>query len=243
MSDTPQISCLDLASLNAIVRTTIDALPVNPDATPEERADLRRAVLLAIAELGPSNRWEAMFAAQATTAHYAMMEAFRRAALPDLPNAEVIRLHGTALSLARQSMVSLRELRQVQAAVATRSASPQFQAEAARHADPAPSAAPPAASRTPSPAPPVASKPTTGEPDAVYRKNPLLGEPPAASAIAIPRPAAVVTSPVLPPLSPEPLRSAALAPMTAQQGMQTRILTGVTRDLHQRSAAAGVGAR
>jgi hypothetical protein len=249
MTDISQTPSLDLASLNATVRTTIDALPVNPDTAPEERNDLRQAVLLAIADLGPTNLWEAMFAAQATTAHYAMMEAFRRAALPDLPDAMVIRLHGTALSLARLATASLRELRQAQATTATRSAASQFQAEAARCADPTP----PAATASSVPPEPGPTEPGAPEPEAACRNDPIASQRPAAPTAAISRvtvPPAVISCPgaaaeirPLPPLPPEPVRFVAFASTTVQQDMQARILAGVTRDLRQQTAAAGARAR
>ena len=106
---------LDPATLAALVRTTLDALPVNPDWSADEIAARREAALLAIAALGPRDPIEAMLAARATVTHYAVMECFRRAVQPDIEDAMAMRLRNNAIALSRLFTTTLRELEQIQA--------------------------------------------------------------------------------------------------------------------------------
>ena len=108
-------SRLDPATLAAVVGTTLDALPVGPGASAGDIAARREAALLAIAALGPRDPLEAMLAARATVTHYAIMECFRRAVLPDVEDAMAIRLRNNAISLSRLFTATLRELEQLRA--------------------------------------------------------------------------------------------------------------------------------
>jgi hypothetical protein len=108
-------SQLDPATLAAMVRTTLDALPVSPDASAEDIAAQQQAALHAIAAFAPRDPVEAMLAARATVTHHAIMECFRRAMLPDVEDALAIRLRSNALALSRLFTTTLRELEQMQA--------------------------------------------------------------------------------------------------------------------------------
>jgi hypothetical protein len=108
-------SQLDPATLAAMVRTTLDALPVSPDASADDIAAQRQAALRAIAAFAPRDPVEAMLAARATVTHHAIMECFRRAMLPDVEDALAIRLRNNALALSRLFTITLRELEQMQA--------------------------------------------------------------------------------------------------------------------------------
>jgi hypothetical protein len=106
---------LDPATLATLVRTTLDALPVNPDWSAEDIAARREAALLAIAALGPRDPIEAMLAARAIVTHYAVMECFRRAVQPDIEDVLAMRLRNNAIALSRLFTTTLRELEQMQA--------------------------------------------------------------------------------------------------------------------------------
>ena len=67
-------SQLDPATLAAMVRTTLDALPVSPDASADDIAAQRQAALRAIAAFAPRDPVEAMLAACATGTDHAIME-------------------------------------------------------------------------------------------------------------------------------------------------------------------------
>ena len=108
---TPTDNCpLGLATLNTLLRSTLDALPHHPQATADEIAQQREAAMLVVAALGPRDPVEAVIAGRYVAAHHAMMEAFRCAAQPDLPPALVLRFQGKAIGLARMTTVALREL-------------------------------------------------------------------------------------------------------------------------------------
>ncbi len=108
-------SQLDPATLATLVRTTLDALPVNPDWSAEDIAARREAALLAVAALGPRDPVEAMLAARVVALHHAVMESLRRAVLPEAEDTMVIRLRGSAIALSRLFDATLRELEQMQA--------------------------------------------------------------------------------------------------------------------------------
>ena len=97
------------ATLNTLLRSTLDALPHRPQASVEEIADRRHAAMQAIAALGPRDSVQTGIAGRTIAAHYAMMEAFRCAAQPDLPPALKLRFQGRAIGLARMMAVALRE--------------------------------------------------------------------------------------------------------------------------------------
>src|ERR1700739_796020 len=106
-------SHLNPATLAAMVRTTLDALPVSPGSSAEEIAAQRQAAPCAIAAFAPRDPVEAILAARATVTHHAIMECFRRATLPDVGDALAIRLRNNALALSRLFTTTLRELEQM----------------------------------------------------------------------------------------------------------------------------------
>ncbi len=154
---------LDLATLNTLLRSTLDALPHHKLATPEEIAQTRDAAILLVAALAPRDPTEAALAGRYVAAHHAMMEAFRCAAQPDLSAALVLRFQGKAVALSRVVTLTLRELEQRQqrparpkaAAPALPDPRPQPAPQAAPPARPQTSAAPPTG-RTPAPPPAAA---------------------------------------------------------------------------------------
>ena len=70
---------LDPAILADMLRATIAALPVDPDASPEATDAHRQAALIAVTSLRPRDAMEAMLAVRIVSAHHAAMECFRRA--------------------------------------------------------------------------------------------------------------------------------------------------------------------
>jgi hypothetical protein len=106
---------LDPATLADMLRSTVAARPVDPDASPEDLDAQRQAALLAVTALCPRDPMEAMLAARIVSAHHAAMECFRRAARHDIDDNAELRLQGKAISLANLALRTLRELRKCQA--------------------------------------------------------------------------------------------------------------------------------
>ena len=105
-----------LAILTTMLRTTLNALPVNPDATAEETAALRQMVEYALTELEPNTPIQAMLASRIISADFAVMECFRRSMLPDLPHNHVARYQANVVRLSRLADATRRELRMLQPA-------------------------------------------------------------------------------------------------------------------------------
>ncbi len=131
-------SPLDLATLNTLLRNTLDALPQHKQLTPQDLAESRQAALHLVAALAPRDPAEAALAGRCVAAHHALMEAFRCAAVPDLPATLMLRFQGRAIALSRVMTATLRELEQRQQRPARRLA-PALPQPAAQ-----PAAAPPA---------------------------------------------------------------------------------------------------
>ena len=106
---------LDPATLADMLRATVAALPIDPDASADDLDAQRQAALLAVMALCPRDPMEAMLAARIVSAHHAAMECFRRAARHDIDDNAALRLQGKAISLANLAMRTLRELRKCQA--------------------------------------------------------------------------------------------------------------------------------
>jgi hypothetical protein len=106
---------LDPAILADMLRATVAALPVDPDASADDLDAQRQAALLAVMALCPRDSMEAMLAARIVSAHHAAMECFRRAARHDIDDNAALRLQGKAISLANLAQRTLRELRKCQA--------------------------------------------------------------------------------------------------------------------------------
>ena len=145
-----------LAILTTMLRTTLEALPVNPNATAEETAVLRQFVEYALTELAPCTAQQAMLASRIVSADFAVMECFRRAMLPDLPHNHVARYQANVVRLARLADTTRRELRMLQAEQRAEATPTQPKATAA-----------PAAVRPPEPQPrPAAAAP-------IERRHPM----------------------------------------------------------------------
>jgi hypothetical protein len=208
----PQLAPFDPVTLEAILRATLDTLPVNPRASAEETAILHQAARLAVAALGPRDPWEAMLAARATAAHYAAMEAFRRAMQPDLPDAMAVRLRSNAVALSRLASSTVRELAQLQAARPSDPASAQPASTqplaAASHTQPAPQArpaVPQASARAKDPMPSELAAPRIDP-----SKTPPNGSP--------------VMPPMAPPGAPDSIFRVRL---TAQEAQDARIIAEI----------------
>ncbi len=106
---------LDPATFADMLRATVAALPIDPDASSENQDAQREAALLAVMALCPRDPMEAMLAARIVSAHHAAMECFRRAARHDIDDNAALRLQGKAISLANLALRTLRELRKCQA--------------------------------------------------------------------------------------------------------------------------------
>ena len=117
---TPQTSAaarlaLDPATTDATLATIFGALRLDPERTPAQFQVQRDAGAALIAALRPHDPVEAAYAARATAAHYASMECFRRAILPDTPDNAATRWHGKAIALSRMNKDMIRDPRESQA--------------------------------------------------------------------------------------------------------------------------------
>ncbi len=176
---------LDPATIADMLRATVAALPLDPDASPEELDTQRQAALLAVMALSPRDPMEAMLAVRIVSAHHAAMECFRRAARHDIDDNAALRLHGKAISLANLAMRTLRELRKCQAAPAAWPAAelPQAAAEPPQAAEP-PAEKEPSAAKPPLPHPASAAPPIQTYAGGVPAISPVTARdgPPAARA-------------------------------------------------------------
>ena len=101
--------------LDHLLDTIIAAIPAAPDDTDQLRATRRHVARLALLALQPTDAFQAMLAAQAVAAHYAVMDNLRRAAQPDLAPAMAARLRANAASVARMMQATVRSLQKQQA--------------------------------------------------------------------------------------------------------------------------------
>jgi hypothetical protein len=147
-TQTPSPS-LTPATLAAMQRTTLDALPPRPGASDAEKADQRDGALEFLAALFPRDPVQAMLAAHIVGAHYMAMEYLRRAARHDLPNDLHLRTVGKAVALCRLITRSLDDLARRQGIPMLRPAA-RPAAQPAAHSQPAPNAAQPTTPSQPS---------------------------------------------------------------------------------------------
>ncbi len=105
---------LDPDFLEQLLDTIAETMQASAKDTDRARAARRSAARLALLALRPGDPFQAMLAAQAIAAHYAIMDAFRRAMQPDLAPAMAARLRASAATLARTMEATLRTLRQHQ---------------------------------------------------------------------------------------------------------------------------------
>ncbi len=170
---TPAPTCpLAKATRDAMIASTLAALPHAADASPAEVESLREAARAALLSLRPRDPIEAGLAAQAIAAHHAAMACFRAAARPETPDAIVLRCQGRAVAFSHLFASALRRLQVLQAQPALY-AMPAGQAAVAPAAG-AWAAASPAPGSTPAPRPPATSRPA---PDAAPRAQPETAAP------------------------------------------------------------------
>jgi len=107
------------ATLDVLLRGTLDSLPCHKRATAAEQTTRREAACLAIAALGPRDPIEAMLAAGVVAAHYHMMDSMRCAVQPELPATLQLRFLGRAIALSNLASATQRDLegRQTRAAL------------------------------------------------------------------------------------------------------------------------------
>ena len=163
MSAAPE--ALDPALLEHLLDTIVEAIPAGDNDTDQTRATRRTAARLALLALKPTDAFQAMLAAQAVTFHYAIMDAFRRAAQPDLPPAMAARQRSNAATLSRTMQATLRTLRQHQTPPAEAQPKPRPVRPAARQQSQACiPAAPAGGTRTTPPHPPMGRNDHGGAP-------------------------------------------------------------------------------
>ena len=81
------------ATIHTMLRETLSAIPLDPDMNDEDKAMLKESVALTLATLAPRDPSQVMLAQRIVVAHHAAMECLRRAAQPDVSNAEMLKLH------------------------------------------------------------------------------------------------------------------------------------------------------
>jgi hypothetical protein len=97
-----------------IVQQALDALPILPGASEDQKKLRRDAARMMIGMLCPLDPEQTATAVQIVTLHFMAMECFRRAAQPDLPDRQMLQLLGKANALLRQHIRTLREYRRNQ---------------------------------------------------------------------------------------------------------------------------------
>jgi len=145
-SSSAPVEALDPALLEHLLDSILEAIPAGANDTDQTREIRRKSARLALLALRPTDAFQAMLAAQAVTAHYAIMDAFRRAAQPDLAPAMAARQRTNAATLARMMHATLRTLRQHQTPAAEAQPSspcPPAQPRASKAAAPATRPLPP----------------------------------------------------------------------------------------------------
>jgi hypothetical protein len=89
------------ATLNAMLRTTMDTLPHHPRATADEIATGREAAYLFLEALRPRDPLESMLATRIVATHYHAMHNLGCATQPDLQPDLQLRFQGRAVALSR----------------------------------------------------------------------------------------------------------------------------------------------
>jgi hypothetical protein len=153
---------LEPATAKTMIDQVLDALPIKPDASDQDKAALQAAALFMLYELRPASPQQAALAACHVSSHFGAADFLKRAARAEVADLIAIRLRNAAAGMARLATSSRRELQEVQVAAAVQQR--QAATAAARAAaEPSPAAAPagqPAAPpATPAPAAPPAQPP------------------------------------------------------------------------------------
>jgi hypothetical protein len=84
-----------------MLNSTLDAVAVAPNASPDDVKTQQLAIAMALGALDPGDAIDTLSAARAITAHHAAMECYRRAAKPDVPDRMLTQLLARAASLSR----------------------------------------------------------------------------------------------------------------------------------------------
>jgi hypothetical protein len=172
----PQPDGVVYASLRHMVTSVVTALPLDPRGTPDDQAMQRDAAVALLGTLHPNDAVEHMLSARIATAHFAMLECFRRFAVsePSDPTAE--RWMKLAEAMDRMGTRALNRLKRSQTA-----------ASGKRRHGPTVSRGIPAPSDCQNPMPaPERSPPTSDIPP--LPQEPATGQQPAASARSAPHP-------------------------------------------------------
>jgi hypothetical protein len=99
-----------------MLNSTLDAVPVPPNSTPEDVKTQQQAVALALGALDPRDAVETLSAARAIAAHHAAMECYRRAAKPDVSDKMLATLLARAASLSRLTAQTIQAIERRKAA-------------------------------------------------------------------------------------------------------------------------------
>jgi hypothetical protein len=91
------------AGVRDMLMSMLDTLSVDPKRNVEELKVQRQAAAATLSALQPRDAIEAELAARTVTAHYAAMDCFRRAALPEVSDEMAIRLRASGSSLSRMA--------------------------------------------------------------------------------------------------------------------------------------------
>lgn len=162
MTAASDMTGLHEATIHTMVRTALMAIPIDPNATDEDKAHLKEDVVLALTMLGPRDSAEAMLAVRAVIAHHASVELLRRAFHTDVTPTEADRLCARHTAM---SNLATRLQRELQRLHATRPmARPAPKAEPASQAQPAPSAAPAPTAEAPPITMPTPTRPPQAHP-------------------------------------------------------------------------------
>lgn len=105
----------DPAIFGAMLRATIQGIPVNPNASEADIGENRKAAVIALTSLRPRDPIEAMLAARIVATNFAALACYCRAGLPDCADDVMLRLHAEAIALSNLATRLLRELRELQA--------------------------------------------------------------------------------------------------------------------------------
>jgi hypothetical protein len=100
--------------------SVLTALALDPRETVEDHAAHRHAAVAIIGALHPNDAVQHMLAARTAAAHFTAMECFRRAGLPDQPDAGLVCLVRIGEAMDRMSVRSMDRLKRCQSEAADR---------------------------------------------------------------------------------------------------------------------------
>jgi hypothetical protein len=94
---------IDMPSVADMLTSVFATLPGEPQRNADEVTHAQQAAAATLVALMPADALEAEMAVRIVAAHFAAMDCFRRAALPEVPDAMAIRLRGNAMGLSRMA--------------------------------------------------------------------------------------------------------------------------------------------